>query len=117
MSQPIGINPDGLRKAANQFDDISHITQNIVNNLVAGCSGEGEPWGDDKAGKKFSEGASGYIANRDGTFKNLNQLVGIFGQNRDNLRQSATTFEQSDQTAKQPTHSGDGSGSGSGSTG
>ncbi|MGF6880743.1 uncharacterized protein YukE [Nocardia sp. GAS34] len=124
MTEPVSINPEGLRNAANQFDAISDTTRQILNTLTGGCNAEGEPWGDDKAGKKFSEGDKGYIANRDGTFKNLGQLVDLFGQNRDNLRDSAKTFEQNEATAAaNATHqnqngpSGSGNSSGSGSYG
>src|SRR6266568_8269061 len=119
MSEPVSINPDGLRNAANQFDDISDTTRRILNTLTGGCNAEGEPWGDDKAGKKFSEGSQGYLANRDGTFKSLGQLVDLFGQNRDNLRDSAKTFEQNESQVTNSTPSGSGnvpSGSGSGSS-
>lgn len=99
MSEPVNINPEGLRNAANQFDAISDTTRQILNRLTSGASAEGEPWGNDKAGKRFSEGEKGYIANRDGTFKSLGQLADLFGQNRDNLKDSAKTFEENEAIA------------------
>jgi uncharacterized protein YukE len=116
MSEPVSINPDGLGNAANQFDDISDTTKQILNTLTGGCNAEGEPWGGDKTGKKFSEGSQGYLANRDGTFKSLNQLVDLLGQNRDNLRDSAKTFEQNEKQVTNSTPSGSGNAPSGGSS-
>lgn len=115
MSEPVSINPDGLRNAANQFDAISDTTRQILNRLTSEASAEGEPWGNDKAGKRFSEGEKGYIANRDGTFKSLGQLADLFGQNRDNLKDSAKTFEENEAAAKNQQGNGNGNNGGSGS--
>jgi len=117
MNQPVSVNPDGLNNAANQFDDIEDKTKQILSTLQAGCSAEGTPWGDDKAGKQFADGDKGYLTNRDGTFKSLSQVADVFGQNRDNLRDTVKTFEQNEAQAAKSTPQGQGGSSGSGSYG
>ncbi|GAA5063182.1 WXG100 family type VII secretion target [Nocardia callitridis] len=93
MSQPVEINPEGVRKAAVEFEGVAETTKRILENLQTSSESKGEPWGDDKAGKKFADGEKGYKANRDGTFDSLSQLVTVFQDNATNLRDAANTFE------------------------
>ncbi len=101
MSEPVELNPDGLRKAATEFDEVSATTKSILDKLQSSTAAKGAPWGDDKNGKRFAEGDKGYITNRDGMFHTLSQLVSVFTDNANNLRDSAKTFEDNEKTSSQ----------------
>ncbi|MBY8855232.1 hypothetical protein K7711_01940 [Nocardia sp. CA2R105] len=101
MSEPVELNPDGLRKAATEFDDVSASTKALLDRLQSASGAKGAPWGDDKNGKRFAEGDKGYITNRDGMFNTLSQLVTVFTDNANNLRDSANTFEQNEKDSSQ----------------
>lgn len=101
MSEPVELNPDGLRKAATEFDDVSASTKALLDRLQSSSGAKGAPWGDDKNGKRFAEGDKGYITNRDGMFNTLSQLVTVFTDNANNLRDSANTFEQNEKDSSQ----------------
>ncbi len=96
MTQPVGINPDGMRSAAAEFDDEADHVQNILDTLQTSSASKGEPWGNDKAGKQFADGDKGYKANRDNTFNSLSKLVQTLHDNADNLRDAAKSFEDNE---------------------
>ncbi|WP_433663166.1 type VII secretion target [Nocardia sp. CA-128927] len=102
MSKPVEIKPEGLRRAATEFDDVADRAKKVLDALKGSSESKGEPWGDDHAGEKFADGEKGYKKNRDGTFSSLSSLVGVFQDNAKNLRDSAKTFEENEQAALQP---------------
>ena len=99
MSDPIEIHPDGLRKSAVEFDGVADTTKGILDKLKSAAAAHGEPWGDDKNGKKFAECDKGYLKNRDGTFDSLSKLVEVFQDNANNLRDTAKTFEDNEKSS------------------
>jgi uncharacterized protein YukE len=99
MNQPIEVKPDGLRNAANDFDDLAEKTRQLLETLRSSTGSEGDAWGDDKAGHKWADGDKGYIKNRDNTFDSLSQVADVFAENAKNLRDSATLYEQNEQEA------------------
>ena len=99
MSQPVELNPEGLRVAAGEFDGVADMTKKLLETLKNVSGSEGEPWGDDKAGHKFADGDKGYLANRDGSFTSLSNLVQTFQDNATNLRDAAKTFEDNERKA------------------
>ncbi|MFI7004418.1 WXG100 family type VII secretion target [Nocardia sp. NPDC050175] len=101
MDKPVEIKPEGLRRAATEFDDVADRAQKVLDRLKGASESKGEPWGHDHAGEKFADGEKGYKKNRDGTFSSLSSLVGVFKDNAKNLRDSAKTFEENEQAALQ----------------
>ncbi|MQY19537.1 hypothetical protein [Nocardia macrotermitis] len=101
MAESVELNPEGLRKSATEFEGVSATTKAILDKLQGASAAKGAPWGDDKNGKKFAEGEKGYITNRDGMFNTLSQLVTVFADNANNLRDSANTFEQNEKNSSQ----------------
>ncbi|WP_024804326.1 WXG100 family type VII secretion target [Nocardia sp. BMG51109] len=97
MSDPVEVDPEGLRRAADEFEDIADRTRSILDTLRGNAESKGEPWGHDKTGKQFAEGEKGYLAGRDNTFDSLKNLVTVFDDNATNLRDSATQFENADE--------------------
>src|SRR5436305_1342149 len=69
MNDRIEIKPDGLRRSANEFDDLADKTKKLLETLKSSSGSKGEAWGDDKNGHKFADGEKGYIKNRDNTFE------------------------------------------------
>ncbi|KAA8884323.1 hypothetical protein F3087_34470 [Nocardia colli] len=102
MSKPVEIKPEGLRRAATEFDDVADRAKKVLDRLKSASESKGEPWGHDHAGEKFADGEKGYKKNRDGTFSSLSSLVGVFQDNAKNLRDSAKTFEENEQAALRP---------------
>ena len=92
----VSVNPDGLNDAASQFANIADTTQQLLNTLKSSTSSEGQPWGDDSAGKKFADGDKGYLANAGNAINSLASLVGVFQQNATNLQDTVKTFEQNE---------------------
>ncbi|MFI5776866.1 WXG100 family type VII secretion target [Nocardia sp. NPDC051570] len=99
MDKPVEINPQGLRSAATEFDGAAADAKKLLETLKSAAESKGEPWGDDKSGKKFADGEKGYKKNRDNTFESLSGLVGVLTQNANNLRDTAATFEKNEQEA------------------
>ncbi|MFC9436032.1 WXG100 family type VII secretion target [Nocardia sp. NPDC057030] len=107
MDKPVEIKPEGLRRAATEFDDVADRAKQVLDRLKTASESKGEPWGHDHAGEKFADGEKGYKKNRDGTFSSLSSLVGVFQDNAKNLRDSAKTFEENEQAAlraREPLH-------------
>ncbi|MGY2063657.1 WXG100 family type VII secretion target [Nocardia gipuzkoensis] len=96
MSERVQLDPEGLRRAATQFDGVADDARRLLDTLKTACTGRGEPWGDDHNGEKFADGEKGYKKNRDNTFESLSTLVDVLHKNADNLRDSAKTFEQNE---------------------
>ncbi|RDI68220.1 WXG100 family type VII secretion target [Nocardia pseudobrasiliensis] len=96
MDQHIELNPDGLRAAAADFDDVTDWLGKIRKILEDSTGALGEAWGHDKAGKKFADGPKGYKAGRDNSFKSLSQLADVLEQNANNLRDAAKVFEENE---------------------
>ncbi|MEU0505013.1 hypothetical protein [Nocardia sp. NPDC005998] len=97
MNDRVELNPDGLRRSANEFDELVDETKKLLETLKSSSGSKGEAWGDDKSGHKFADGDKGYIKNRDNTFESLSKVAEVFGANAKNLRDSATTFEKNEQ--------------------
>jgi uncharacterized protein YukE len=102
MTDPIKIQPDGLRKAASEFDDVAHTADNIRNTLQSVTAARGEPWGHDTSGNAFADGPKGYKAGRDNMFHTLTQLVQLIEGNATNLRDTAQIFENNEKTRTLP---------------
>lgn len=96
MGKPVELEPEGLRRAANGFDDVADRTKKLLDTLKSSSDSKGEPWGDDHAGEKFADGEKGYKKNRDNTFSSVSTLVDVLRQNAKNLRDSATMFEENE---------------------
>ncbi|MEU7144757.1 hypothetical protein ABZ942_35315 [Nocardia sp. NPDC046473] len=96
MDRRIELNPGGLRDAAAGFEEVADRVGKIRESLMNSTGHLGEPWGHDKAGDKFADGAEGYKANRDNNFGSLSKLVDVLAQNAKNLRDGATVFEENE---------------------
>ncbi|PXX57608.1 uncharacterized protein YukE [Nocardia tenerifensis] len=97
MSKPVKVEPEGLRRAAADFDDVADRTKRLLDTLKGSSDSKGEAWGGDHAGDKFANGEKGYKKNRDNTFTALTNLVSVFEANAKNLRDSAKVFEENEQ--------------------
>ncbi|MFC8042852.1 hypothetical protein [Nocardia sp. NPDC057353] len=97
MSQSVEIDPDGVRRAARQFEEVAAATRILLETLEQACNSRGEPWGDDKPGHQFADGEKGYLANRDSCFTTLGGLIEVFEANAVNLADTAHAFEVADQ--------------------
>ncbi|MGX1775682.1 WXG100 family type VII secretion target [Nocardia brasiliensis] len=96
MNKPIKIEPEGLRHAAADFEDLAETTKRLLDTLKASSGSKGEAWGNDKSGKKFAEGEKGYKKNRDSTFESLAKYAEVFEANAKNLRDSAKIYEENE---------------------
>ncbi|MFI6165462.1 hypothetical protein ACIBCN_01630 [Nocardia sp. NPDC051052] len=96
MDKPIKIEPDGLRRSADNFDELADKAKKLLETLKSNSSSKGEAWGDDKSGKKFAEGDKGYKKGRDNTFESLAAITEVFAGNAKNLRDSAKIHEENE---------------------
>ncbi|RDI55321.1 type VII secretion target [Nocardia mexicana] len=106
--KPIEVEPDGLRRSANEFDEVADRAEKLLETLQAASAGQGEPWGGDKIGEKFADGEKGFKSNRDNTFASLGKIVDVFHDNAKNLRDTARIYEENERKlsdGKQPLHS------------
>ncbi|WP_433193052.1 WXG100 family type VII secretion target [Nocardia sp. CA-107356] len=97
--KPVEVKPDGIRRAAHEFDDVADTTKRLLETLKSASESKGEPWGGDKAGRKFADGEKGYKKNRDNTVESLSKVVEVFRQNATNLRDTATMYEENERRA------------------
>ncbi|WP_063038578.1 WXG100 family type VII secretion target [Nocardia pseudovaccinii] len=97
--KPVEVKPDGIRRAASEFDGVADTTKKLLDTLKAASESKGEPWGGDKAGRKFADGEQGYKKNRDNTVESLSKVVEVFRQNATNLRDTATMYEENERRA------------------
>ncbi|MFI6044585.1 WXG100 family type VII secretion target [Nocardia sp. NPDC051321] len=97
MNKPIKIEPDGLRRSADNFDELADKAKKLLETLKSSTSSKGEAWGGDKSGKKFAEGEKGYKKGRDNTFESLGAIAGVFEENAKNFRDSAKIYEENEQ--------------------
>lgn len=96
MDKPIKIEPDGLRRSADNFDEVADKAKKLLETLKSSTASKGEPWGDDKSGKKFAEGEKGYKKGRDNTFESLAGVADVLSKNAENLRDSVKIYEENE---------------------
>lgn len=97
MADPLSVNPDDLRKSGGDLGDVSARFKQVLASLRDDLAAVGTPWGDDKIGKQFANGDSGYLAQKDWVTDSINAKTELLDAYSKNLSTAATDFEQSDQ--------------------
>lgn len=87
--------PDRLRALAPQFDEVGADVSGAVQQLRETLAAEGAPWGDDEAGRSFSDS---YLPEYRQTMSDLDSLVEVFEQSGGDIRQLADNLEAQDRT-------------------
>ncbi|WP_040694195.1 WXG100 family type VII secretion target [Nocardia vinacea] len=93
MGERFSADGDRLRDLAPHFDHIGADVLKAVKQLRDTLAHEGEPWGDDDAGRAF---ADSYLPERQRTMSDLDSLVQVLQQSGSDLRQLAANFESLD---------------------
>lgn len=97
MADPLSVNPDDLRKSGGDLADVSARFKKVLTSLRDDLAAVGTPWGDDKTGKQFASGDSGYLAQKDWVHDSIDAKTKLLDAYSKNLSTAATDFEQSDQ--------------------
>ncbi|MBF6341525.1 WXG100 family type VII secretion target [Nocardia abscessus] len=98
MGEAFSVDPDQLRAHAPQFDLIGADVAATVRKLRSALAEEGEPWGNDDAGRAFAES---YVPEHKQTMADLNSLVEALQQAGTDLRHLAENFENQDRAIGQ----------------
>ncbi|WP_280276752.1 WXG100 family type VII secretion target [Nocardia wallacei] len=93
MDKKLSVDPDRLLDDAPRFDSIGSDLAAVVRKLRAALSEEGEPWGNDDAGRAFAEA---YVPEYKRTMDELNLLVEAVRQAGTDLRHLAENFDNQD---------------------
>ncbi|WP_433684953.1 hypothetical protein [Nocardia sp. CA-119907] len=93
MGERFSADGNRLRELAPHFDHIGADVLKAVEQLRDTLAQQGEPWGDDDAGRAF---ADSYIPERQRTMSDLASLVQVLQQSGSDLHQLAANFENSD---------------------
>ncbi|CAM4517955.1 hypothetical protein NONI108955_40870 [Nocardia ninae] len=59
MTEKFEVDPAAFRKAAGKTRHVGDRVAGVWSNLETTIAGRGQPWGNDKLGKQFSDGADG----------------------------------------------------------
>jgi uncharacterized protein YukE len=97
MADPLSVNPDDLRKSGGNLADVSARFKQVLTSLRDDLAALGSPWGDDKTGRQFANGDSGYLAQKDWVSDSIDAKARLLDAYSKNLSTAATDFEQSDQ--------------------
>ncbi|WP_280309698.1 WXG100 family type VII secretion target [Nocardia abscessus] len=98
MGETFSVDPDRLREHAPRFDLIGADVAATVRKLRTALAEEGEPWGNDDAGRAFAES---YVPEHERTMADLNSLVEALQQAGTDLRHLAENFENQDRAVGQ----------------
>ncbi|MGW4368960.1 WXG100 family type VII secretion target [Nocardia takedensis] len=101
--QHIEATPEGLRRAAHLFADVSARTGGLLTDVRTDLAAPGEPWGHDESGTKFAEGdgdpEKGYLVGRDSVLASVENLIRTFDDNARNLLDGGNRLESADSGA------------------
>lgn len=84
MTQKFEVDPDDFRAASRKAIDVQTQINRVVSNLESALDGRGEPWGNDKMGNQFLNGAEGKPGYKEGK-KNLTDGARALGSGAKSL--------------------------------
>jgi len=98
-SEPLEVQIDDLSTAGTNFEDLAGTLTTFVSNLSNSLNALGEPWGSDDMGKKFADGATGYLVSKDslvGASGALSSFESIFSVYGSEIVDAAAAFQSGD---------------------
>lgn len=106
MANGVEVDPVALNQAADVTEalagDVRQVLTTLQGKLTSSESGgANQPWGDDKMGKKFTQGESnnGYHASRDNLLAGLEGTAGTLQEFADGQRDAVRVLTEADQGA------------------
>lgn len=88
MSERVELDPDRLRQAAQKTAHVRDRIDTVMGTLRTSLAGRGQPWGNDKIGDQFYNGADGNggydasVTNLDTSTSNISTTFGNFSYNQ-----------------------------------
>jgi WXG100 family type VII secretion target len=108
MTDPLSVNPDGLRTVAANVADVSSQMKQVLSSLKTQLAALGSPWGKDSIGDQFANGSSGYLAQVDQVNSSISAVTQRLDSVAHSLATSTDNFEQTDQQPGQTSGGGTG---------
>ncbi|OBJ11681.1 hypothetical protein A5624_13065 [Mycobacterium sp. 1482292.6] len=96
MTDPLSVDPDGLRKIAQDLQDVSTTLKQVYSSLTDKLAAEGSPWGNDQIGDQFANGDSGYLAQKEWVSNSIDGKTQLLDSYADSFMSAANDFEGND---------------------
>lgn len=96
MADSVEVDPDALSHAADLTENLAGDIRTVLTDLRARLGGvevgDNQPWGNDKMGHTFTDGAQGYISSRDNLLDGTDGMASVLDEFADGMRQAVESL-------------------------